>query len=80
MEEIANTSAIETDDGKFERKFAMSEAEYDHIRDMDENGEFVDFEIPADAPEGKRYSQMESVDEDPEDFQPVDVEELFGGD
>lgn len=81
MEDLTNKTQINTTDDSFNRTFSMDEDEYNHIAELAQNDEFIDFEIPKDAPMGKKYSEsiigeVNSSD----DFIPVDLSQEFGGD
>jgi len=76
--DVINKQRIDTGDGTMERTFSMDEDEYEHIMALSEQDEFVDFEIPKDAPLGKRASEsMLGIEEAKET--PVDLDKLFGG-
>lgn len=77
-----NKQSIEVNEQNrsFQRAFRMDEAELDHIKDLNNDGEFIDFEIPKDAPLGKKYSEIILGTADESDDQiPVDLAQEFGG-
>lgn len=60
----------------------MDEDEYNHIVDLANSGEEIDFEIPKDAPSGKKFSEVvngETFERESSDFEPVDLSQEFGG-
>ncbi|UOF90771.1 hypothetical protein LSG31_00365 [Fodinisporobacter ferrooxydans] len=83
LADTRNKQKVSLEDGKLERQFSMDEDEYNHIVELVENDEFIDFEIPKNAPMGKKLSEAtldiekESVNSD--DLVPVDMNEVFGG-
>lgn len=80
LAEFSNNTKIDPNNNTFDKNFTMDEAEYQHILELAENGEYIDFEIPEDAPSGKRYSEtLRDVDSEDE-FIPVDMDQEFGGD
>lgn len=79
LNELSNNSKIDTNSNTFDKNFSMDEAEYQHIIDLSEKGEYIDFEIPEDAPMGKRYSEtLRETSDSEEDFVPVDLDQEFG--
>lgn len=74
-----NQQAVDWSDGKMVRSFSMDEAEYDWIREQNEKGELIEFDIPEDAPLGKRVSELE-FSKEKEQQEPVDPKEIFGED
>lgn len=77
VQEIVNSQPINSDDGKFERKFSMDEETYQHFLELAETDEYIDFEIPTDHPSGRRIGGQVNRVENLE-VEPVDLEELFG--
>ncbi len=77
MKNAVNRTKVNFADGSFQREFSMDKTEYDHIVKMVEDGESVDFEIPKDAPEGKRLSgnALDGVGLDEQI--PIDLNEMF---
>lgn len=84
MDDMINQRHIDIDsqNNSFERGFSMDEDEYNHIADLAESGEEIDFEIPKDAPTGKKFSEVvngRASEQEPSDFIPVDLDQEFGG-
>jgi chitinase len=77
IQEITNSQPINSDDGTFKREFAMDEETYRHILELAENDEYIDFEIPEDAPSARRNGEQNTNVEN-HDADPVDLKELFG--
>lgn len=78
-----NKQKVNLSDGSIDRTFSMDPDEYEYIRELAEQGEYVDFEIPKDAPMGKRASEkvlgLDQEEEAPQGEQvPVDLNEIFG--
>lgn len=76
-EEAINKRNINVSDGTFTRGYSLDEDDYKHVLDLAENDEYIDFEIPEDAKEGKRYSVAMNDDAGEEDRVPVDLEKIF---
>jgi hypothetical protein len=82
LKEFANDTKLDVNSGGFNREFSMDETEYEHIVDISLTDAFLDFEIPEDASEGRRLSDIligsEGAKEDPDEFEPVDLSQEFG--
>lgn len=58
----------------------MDDETYHHISDIAETVEYIDFEIPEDAPSGKSMSDnIYQGKSDDHDRVPVNLDELFNG-
>jgi hypothetical protein len=87
IQEAMNKAPIQIDptNQSFSRSFSMDQDEYEHILELAEKGEYIDFEIPKDAPTGKRISESvlgmekKSINIDESDFEVVDLSQEFGG-
>ncbi|WP_156157860.1 hypothetical protein [Gordoniibacillus kamchatkensis] len=78
LEEARNMQPLQQDDGKFSRAFSMDKDEYEHIVSLAQQNEFIDFEIPRNAPEGRRMSESAlGISPSEADFEPVNLEEEF---
>lgn len=78
IKDYANKTNINVKGNEFSREFSMDEDEYNNIAERAENGEFIDFQIPKNAPIGKRYSEV--IEKKPvDDYEPVDLAQEFGG-
>lgn len=83
LEEIeANNNNINVNSNTFGKQFTMDHALYDHIAELNESGVFIDFEISADAPSGRRYSDIvagRAQDVSSSDLVPVDMSQFGAG-
>lgn len=80
IKDAMNKAAIQVDENNkgFTREFSMDPDEYNHIAELAEQGEFIDFEIPKDAPMGKKASEaVLGIEKEEDQLEPVDLDELF---